>query len=751
MGQSMNDEERPFFVPKPVSFEYRTASLSSGESNKIVQFRGKAQTSESIVGETIKPTEDIAKPKKQSQIAKELSDIVNYCQAVKFLNFNLSPHEGKTKKSNPKRPASSNSALLGTQNQNQSDSTRLEASTSLMTLKKSVGHHPCYKCSSINEDKCRRLTKRHFLEFLQHTETQLMRVYPAGIRIDSSNFNPLHFWAYGIQLVALNYQTDDIPTHLNYAMFETNQNCGYVLKPRVMWDKDHMMYQRFNPYARDFDGLHALKLKLTIISGQYVCQNTFIGSPMIEVEVYGISNDCNRFKTHVIQRNSFNPIWNSTFDMKIIYKDLAFLRFTVVDTATTHTVAQRIISVNNLRRGYRHMRLRNMQNQQLPISTLFIHSFMDEEEYEIQDISADDNVDGETRSNQDVESGKKRKKFFIKVDYQSTGLIVSMTQDCTTKDLVGRAMEKMEKSGKIEEYILIEEVTPGWEKKDKFVTQRVLGIKEKPLTSKSHWKGEGRFKLKKIADDPSTRAWLATLTGPEHSTEWEEGKNFIVCIMNVSKQNPYMIFKVPKSSTAQMVIAVALIKGKRVLENPVHFVLEEQLDYSVVSDVSGSSKEKKKKIERRFIEDSENIYDIQNNWTVAGKFCLTERNSTLEPERSRASGAAAAISSTISSAINKVGLGSSRSQHDRKPVKETYSDPSMLSSAREGFPERRFKSLYNTTLRATSQPKKDDAKAQFEGNAGPDDHEDQQGSRSDLKSVVRRFKKISMQKIQRVW
>ena len=41
-----------------------------------------------------------------------------------------------------------------------------------------------------------------------HTERQLMRTYPAGMRIDSSNFNPVIFWAFGIQMVALNYQTE---------------------------------------------------------------------------------------------------------------------------------------------------------------------------------------------------------------------------------------------------------------------------------------------------------------------------------------------------------------------------------------------------------------------------------------------------------------------------------------------------------------------------------------------------------------
>jgi len=35
----------------------------------------------------------------------------------------------------------------------------------------------------------------------------LTRVYPNAVRVDSSNMNPQEFWNYGVQLVALNYQT----------------------------------------------------------------------------------------------------------------------------------------------------------------------------------------------------------------------------------------------------------------------------------------------------------------------------------------------------------------------------------------------------------------------------------------------------------------------------------------------------------------------------------------------------------------
>jgi len=39
------------------------------------------------------------------------------------------------------------------------------------------------------------------------TERQLVRTYPSGLRIDSSNYSPVLLWNHGIQMIALNVQT----------------------------------------------------------------------------------------------------------------------------------------------------------------------------------------------------------------------------------------------------------------------------------------------------------------------------------------------------------------------------------------------------------------------------------------------------------------------------------------------------------------------------------------------------------------
>lgn len=52
---------------------------------------------------------------------------------------------------------------------------------------------------------------------------------------------------------------------INTAMFEQTGKCGYVLKPRVMWDNRHPMYGKFNPWEKDYDGgVHATTLTVHV-------------------------------------------------------------------------------------------------------------------------------------------------------------------------------------------------------------------------------------------------------------------------------------------------------------------------------------------------------------------------------------------------------------------------------------------------------------------------------------------------------
>lgn len=132
----------------------------------------------------------------------------------------------------------------------------------------------CRQVYSLGETKAKQLCRRFPIAMLLHTEKSMFRTYPSGTRIDSSNFNPLTFWSFGLQMVALNYQTEDIATFLNTAMFEQNGHLGYILKPEVMRNKSHPLYGRFNPFDKESESLSPIEFSLTIISGQYLWSQT---------------------------------------------------------------------------------------------------------------------------------------------------------------------------------------------------------------------------------------------------------------------------------------------------------------------------------------------------------------------------------------------------------------------------------------------------------------------------------------------
>ncbi|KAK3296017.1 uncharacterized protein B0H64DRAFT_417585 [Chaetomium fimeti] len=82
---------------------------------------------------------------------------------------------------------------------------------------------------SLSEKGVMEVHEKSALELFEHNRRYLMRTYPSGLRIRSSNLDPVVFWRKGIQVVALNWQNWDEGMMLNEGMFAGTS--GYVLKP----------------------------------------------------------------------------------------------------------------------------------------------------------------------------------------------------------------------------------------------------------------------------------------------------------------------------------------------------------------------------------------------------------------------------------------------------------------------------------------------------------------------------------------
>ncbi|XP_056623147.1 1-phosphatidylinositol 4,5-bisphosphate phosphodiesterase beta-4 isoform X2 [Triplophysa dalaica] len=250
-----------------------------------------------------------------------LSNMVNYAQAVKFLGF-----------------------------------TEAE--------EKNIHHN----MSSFNESVGLGYLRTNAIEFVNYNKQQMSRIYPKGGRVDSSNYIPQIFWNAGCQMVSLNFQTPDLAMQLNQGKFEYNGSCGYLLKPDFMRRPDRM----FDPFSETpVDGVIAAACSVQVISGQFLSDKK-IGT-YVEVDMYGLPTDTIRkeFRTRMVMNNGLNPLYDAEpfVFRKVILPDLAVLRVAVFDD-NNKLIGQRILPLDGLQSGYRHISLRNEYNKPLSLATV---------------------------------------------------------------------------------------------------------------------------------------------------------------------------------------------------------------------------------------------------------------------------------------------------------------------------------------------------------------------------------------------
>jgi phosphatidylinositol phospholipase C, delta len=242
---------------------------------------------------------------------------------------------------------------------------------------------PCSHMHSIGESKITKILSKSNENgqlWRRYNEQHMTRTYPAGSRVDSSNYNPLLAWSVGCQLVALNFQTNDTPLILNDGLFRQNSNCGYVLKPDLSTSQP------------------SIQLKIRILSG--CCLPKPLGAksgetidPFVQVSVHdiitsstGVSSYINYMHTtNTVNDNGFCPIWDEPCkDYTIHHPNIAMIQFILKETdiALHDEVGYAAIPISCLRTGYRSIQLYDRNNTRsgpYRFASLLVHISIDQQ------------------------------------------------------------------------------------------------------------------------------------------------------------------------------------------------------------------------------------------------------------------------------------------------------------------------------------------------------------------------------------
>ncbi|XP_012583882.1 PREDICTED: 1-phosphatidylinositol 4,5-bisphosphate phosphodiesterase delta-4 isoform X1 [Condylura cristata] len=255
-------------------------------------------------------------------------------------------------------------------------------SVSFHSFTHSREHYRFYEISSFSETKAKGLIKEAGNEFVQHNAWQLSRVYPSGLRTDSSNYNPQEFWNVGCQMVAMNVQTAGLEMDIYDGFFRQNGGCGYVLKPDFLRDAQ----SSFHP-EKPISPFKAQTLIIQVISGQQFPKGAktkegSITDPLVRVEIFGVRPDTSRHDTSHVENNGFNPHWGQTLCFRVLVPELALLRFVVKDynwTSRDDFVGQYTLPWTCMRQGYRHVHLLSKDGVSLHPASLFVYICIREE------------------------------------------------------------------------------------------------------------------------------------------------------------------------------------------------------------------------------------------------------------------------------------------------------------------------------------------------------------------------------------
>ncbi|KAL7147867.1 hypothetical protein ABFS83_06G137900 [Erythranthe nasuta] len=185
---------------------------------------------------------------------------------------------------------------------------------------------------SLSEQRLEKAASLHATDVVRFTQKNILRVFPKGTRVTSSNFRPTTGWMHGAQMVAFNMQGYGKSLWMMHGLFRANGGCGYFKKPDLLTSR--------GPNDEVFDPKLTATVKKTLKVTVYMgdgwaldfSQTHFDAySPpdfYTKVHIVGVPADAAKRKTRVIE-DDWMPYWDEEFSFPLTVPELALLRIEV--------------------------------------------------------------------------------------------------------------------------------------------------------------------------------------------------------------------------------------------------------------------------------------------------------------------------------------------------------------------------------------------------------------------------------------
>lgn len=218
-----------------------------------------------------------------------------------------------------------------------------------------------------------------------HNGKHMMRVFPKGTRISSSNLKPVKFWGLGAQICALNWQTFGTSNQLNDALFAGSD--GYILKPAAL--------------RQGGDGVLATgkKKRLRLHVGGatevplHADREAHTLKPYLTCTLHSaVSGDVPKRKTAVYKHHKLgflhrgenppatDPIWDETLEWDYEDNELVFLRMLIKSDdawAKNPMFAAAAIRLSYTKPGWTFVRMLDMQGRETKCTVLLNFDIQD--------------------------------------------------------------------------------------------------------------------------------------------------------------------------------------------------------------------------------------------------------------------------------------------------------------------------------------------------------------------------------------